>query len=202
MKRSLQKTGDVASLPDYSFGPTTPGWWGVVGFILIEGIGFVLAIGAYYYLVENETRWPPHASAPPLLWSTVFLLIGIASEWPNVWVKKRAEALDLRGVQLGLAIMAVIGLMMLAVRGAELATMNVRWDSTAYGSIVWALLVLHTFHTLTDWWDTTVLLGLTLAHEIEGRHFSDVADNSFYWHFIVGSWVVLYLVVYWTPRWL
>ena len=30
---------------------------------------------------------------------------------------------------------------------------------------------------------------------------SDVADNELYWHFIVLSWVVLYAIVYWVPRW-
>jgi len=29
-----------------------------------------------------------------------------------------------------------------------------------------------------------------------------VSDNALYWHFIVWSWVVLYVVIYWVPRWL
>jgi cytochrome c oxidase subunit 3 len=78
----------------------------------------------------------------------------------------------------------------------------VRWDDNAYGSIVWALVLLHTFHTVTDVYDTAVLLALAKVHGLDGRKFSDVADNAFYWHFIVGSWAVLYAVIYWTPRWL
>ena len=77
-----------------------------------------------------------------------------------------------------------------------------RWDTNAYGSIVWALLVLHTFHTLTDVYDSCVLAVLVHSMKVDGRKFSDVADNALYWHFIVWSWAVVYLVVYWTPRWL
>jgi len=33
-----------------------------------------------------------------------------------------------------------------------------------------------------------------------GRRFSDVSDNAFYWDFVVGSWVLLYLLICWFPR--
>lgn len=201
-ERKTRLAGDVSRLPDYSFGPTTLGWWGVIGFILIEAAAFVVAIGAYYYLLANETQWPPVADPPPLFWGTAFTLVALVSEIPNAWVKKRAEALDLPAVQRGLVWMTALGLVLLALRGFEFAAMNVRWDITAYGSVVWALLVLHTFHTITDVYDTGVLVALSRMHTMDGRKFPDVADNAFYWHFIVASWVVLYVVVYWTPRWL
>jgi hypothetical protein len=34
----------------------------------------------------------------------------------------------------------------------------------------------------------------------EGKRFVDVAENSGYWNFVVLSWVPIYLVVYWAPR--
>ena len=37
--------------------------------------------------------------------------------------------------------------------------------------------------------------------KIDGRRFSDVLDNAMYWRFIVWSWVILYVTIYWTPRW-
>ena len=202
MKRTLRHAGDLSGLPNYSFGPTALGWWGVIGFMLIEGTGFVLAIGAYYYLLPIETHWPPASHAPPLLWGTLFMLVGLASEIPNVWITKKAKAQDLQGVRTGLAAMTLIGLAMLVLRALEMSAMNVRWDYTAYGSIVWALLALHTFHTVTDVYDSVVLAVLAWREPMDGRKFSDVNDNALYWHFIVWSWVVLYVVIYWTPRWI
>ena len=201
MSRRWLPSGDVSTLPDYSFGASSMGYWGVMGFMLIEGMAFVLAIGAYFYLLPNEPHWPPHSAPPPLFWGTVFTVVALLSEIPNIWIVQRAKAQDLRGVKIGVIAMILFGLALVVVRGFEMHAMNVRWDVTAYGSIVWAILALHTFHTITDLYDSGVLGAIVFFKEMDGRRFSDVADNALYWHFIVWSWVLLYLVVYWTPRW-
>ena len=202
MKRAETVVGDLSALPDHNFGSTSLGWWGVIGFMLIEGMGFVLALGAYYYLLPNERHWPPAQPAPSLLWGTLFTAVAVLSEIPNQWIKKRAERYDLAAVRIGMIVMIAIGLVLLGLRAMEFTALNVRWDQNAYGSIVWAILALHTLHTVTDVYDSGVLAVLSFAKRFDGRKFSDVADNAVYWHFIVWSWVVLYVVVYWTPRWL
>jgi heme/copper-type cytochrome/quinol oxidase subunit 3 len=98
--------------------------------------------------------------------------------------------------------MTLVGVVLLAIRAMEFTALNVSWDKNAYGSIVWAILALHTLHMATDTFDSGVLAALAFVKKFDGRRFSDVADNALYWHFIVWSWVVLYVVVYWTPRWL
>ena len=201
MSRRWLPSGDVSTLPDYAFGASSMGYWGVMGFMLIEGMAFVLAIGAYFYLLPNEPHWPPHSGPPPLFWGTVFTVVALLSEIPNIWIVQRAKAQDLRGVKIGIVAMILFCLALVVVRGFEMHAMNVRWDVTAYGSIVWAILALHTFHTITDLYDSGVLGAIVFFKEMDGRRFSDVADNALYWHFIVWSWVLLYLVVYWTPRW-
>ena len=49
--------------------------------------------------------------------------------------------------------------MLLVIRGFEFNSLNVMWYDNAYGSIIWALLLLHTTHIGTDWVDTVVLVG-------------------------------------------
>jgi len=202
MIRAETIVGDVSNLPDHNFGPASLGWWGVIGFMLIEGMGFVLTIGVYFYLLPNERGWPPNQGPPSLLWGSLVTGLAIASEIPNAWIKQRARRYDLRAVQFGLALMTLVGVAMLVLRALEFTTLNVRWDTNAYGSIVWALLALHTTHMATDVYDSGVLSVMSLRKEMTGRRFSDVTDNALYWHFIVWSWVVLYIVIYWTPRWL
>ncbi len=201
MKRAETIVGDLSTLPDHNFGSTALGWWGVIGFMLIEGMGFVIALGAYFYLLPYEHGWPPAQPAPSLQWGTAFLAVGLLSEIPNQWLKKRAQRYDLPAVRFGLLLMVALGLVMIGLRAMEFTALNVRWDQNAYGSIVWALMALHTLHTVTDVYDSGVLAALSYARTFDGRKFSDVADNALYWHFIVWSWVVLYVVVYWTPRW-
>jgi hypothetical protein len=57
---------DLSELPDYVFGSNGIGFWGGIAFMLIEGMGFVLAIGAYFYLIPYEKQWPPSGAPPPL----------------------------------------------------------------------------------------------------------------------------------------
>jgi heme/copper-type cytochrome/quinol oxidase subunit 3 len=193
--------GDLSALPDHAFGPAGMGWWGVFGFMLIEGMGFVLALAVYFYLMPFETAWPASAPPPPLGWSTAFTVLALLSEIPNVWLARAARRYDLRQVRVGLWLMVALGLLLVGVRFAEFDAMNIRWDRNAYGSIVWALLALHAFHTITDLYDSGVLAVLSVVRPFDGRKFADVTDNVLYWHFIVLSWCVIYAVVYWVPRW-
>jgi heme/copper-type cytochrome/quinol oxidase subunit 3 len=62
------------------------------------------------------------------------------------------------------------------------------------------LLGLHTVHIVTDVADTIVLTVLMFTRHAEGKRFSDAEDNAFYWNFVVGSWLPIYLLLYWSPR--
>ena len=202
MQREARIEASVAALPDYAFGSTSLGWWGVLGFMLIEGMGFVLALAAYFFLLPFEQRWPPQQPPPDLLWGTLFTVVAILSEVPNIWVNRVAHQQRRHAVQVGLWLMVAIGIVLLVLRGFEMTAYNVRWDQNAYGSILWAIVLLHTVHTVTDVFDSGVLAALASTHPMDGRRYSDVSDNALYWHFIVWSWVVLYVVIYWVPRWL
>jgi cytochrome c oxidase subunit 3 len=62
-------------------------------------------------------------------------------------------------------------------------------------------LLIHTVHLITDLYETLVLTALMhTRHGEKGRRFVDTSEDALYWHFIVGSWVLLYIVIYWVPR--
>jgi cytochrome c oxidase subunit 3 len=88
----------------------------------------------------------------------------------------------------------------LVLRAFEFTTLNVRWDTNAYGSAVWMLLGLHTLHVLTDFWDTTVLAVLMMHDKIEGKRFVDVSENGMYWYFVVFAWLPIYAIIYFGAR--
>jgi heme/copper-type cytochrome/quinol oxidase subunit 3 len=192
--------GDVSVLPDAAFSHRTLIWWGVLGFILIEGTAFVLAGGSYFFLMNHTTPWPPHRVPPELLIGSWFTALLVVSELPNVWTNRAAHAERLMPTRIGLAIMTLVGFALLVLRWYEFRGLNVRWDDNAYGSIVWALLFLHTVHLLTDWVDTLVLTVFAFVHDLERTHYSDVADNCLYWHFVALAWLPIYALLYWVPR--
>jgi heme/copper-type cytochrome/quinol oxidase subunit 3 len=60
---------------------------------------------------------------------------------------------------------------------------------------------MHFIDLLTDVYDSMVLGALAILHPLDGRRFSDVEDNALFWHFVVVTWVLVYVLVYWVPRW-
>jgi cytochrome c oxidase subunit 3 len=202
MIRAPRFTQDVAELPTYKFGPSSLTWWGIIGFMVIEGAAFGLAFAAYFFLMGHEQGWPPEGrAAPDVLAGTLFTILILASEIPNTMIKKAAEAHDVPAIRKLLPVMVAIGIVLLIIRGFEFNSLNVRWTDNAYGSIVWALLLLHTSHILTDWFDTVVLTFLMRTPvAYEGRRLVDTDENSLYWRYVWLLWIPIYLMIYWVPR--
>jgi len=191
---------DVANLPSYGFGNRSLMWWGTAGMMAIEGAAFAFMIVIYFYLRSLSDSWPSGGAAPDLLWGTLNLGLILVSAAPNIYADRAAIDHDLGKVRICLVILSVIGLVLLFVRAMEFTTLNVRGDESAYGSVVWMLLGLHTFNLITDVADSLVLTALILKGPLEGKRFVDVAENSGYWNFVVVTWVPIYAVVYWGPR--
>jgi cytochrome c oxidase subunit III len=191
---------DVSQLPSFAFSHRSPMWWGTLGMMAIEGTVFALAVATYFYLRSHSDTWPMTAPPPDLLWGTLNTAIMLVSAIPNHMAKKAGERYDVPGVRLWIIVGLLFGAAFIAVRVMEFAALNVRWDSNAYGSIVWTLLGLHTVHMVTDWLDTLVLGVLFFTGPLEGKRFVDVSENSMYWYFVVWTWIPIYLVIYWGAR--
>jgi heme/copper-type cytochrome/quinol oxidase subunit 3 len=194
------RTLDVSGLAPGAFGHRSILWWGTMGIILIEGAAFGLAIAAYFYVRLRNATWPPNVPPPDLLWGTVNTLVLLASAVPNELARRAAERVDLSKVRLWLVVGLVFGIGFNVIRAFEFATLNVWWNTNAYGSVVWLLLGLHTAHILTDVLDTGVLTVLMFVGPIEEKRFVDVAENAMYWYFVVFTWVPIYGVLYWASR--
>ena len=195
-------TEDVAGLPTHKFGPSSLTWWGVVGFMVLEGSAFAMAFAAYFFLMGHEQGWPPEGrQAPDVLAGTLFTIVILLSEIPNTIIKKAANSGDVPAIRRLLPAMVAVGVVLLIIRGFEFNSLNCRWTDDAYSSIIWALLLLHTGHILTDWLDTAVLAGLMVTPlAYEGRRHVEVDENAMYWRFVWLLWIPIYLMIYWVPR--
>jgi heme/copper-type cytochrome/quinol oxidase subunit 3 len=194
------RTVDVSGLAPGALSHRSLLWWGTMGLIVIEGTAFALAIAAYFYIRMRNSTWPPNLPPPQLLWGTLNTAVLLASAVPNELAKKAAERVDLPKVRLWLLVCLGFGAAFNIIRVSEFMALNCRWDSNAYGSIVWLLLGLHTVHIVTDVVDTGVLTALMFLGPIEEARFVDVAENSMYWYFVVLTWLPIYGVLYWVPR--
>jgi heme/copper-type cytochrome/quinol oxidase subunit 3 len=154
-------TEDLAELPTDILGPASLTWWGTIGFMVVEGAAFGLTFAAYFFLMNQEQQWPPDPwKSPDLIAGTLFTIAILVTELLNTRIKRAAQALDSDKVRRLLPWMVAVGVLLLAIRAFEFPSLNVSWYENAYGSIVWALLLLHTVHLLTDWVDSAVLAAL------------------------------------------
>lgn len=194
-------TLDVSGLPRVVFGYKGLVWWGTTGLVAIESTAFAMLLVTYYYLHSRVPSWPP-AYAPALRWGTTSLVIFLVSVIPNYLTARAAKRFDLRAARLWLTISTLFALVLFIPRYLEFGALNVRWDTNAYGSIVWVLIGTHTLHLVTDAYDTIVLNVLAFTGPLEKKRFVDFSDNAMYWYFVVASWIPIYVTVYLAPYFL
>lgn len=191
---------DVSELPDYAFGHRTVLWWATLCMIAIEAMAFALVITSYLYLKGRVPHWPPGVGEPALLWGTVNLVLMLVSAVPNELTKRAAERFDRRGVKIWISVCVAFAVAFTVVRFLEFSALNVRWDTNAYGSVTWVLLGFHTVHVLTDFADTMVLAVIMFVGPVDEHRFVDISENSFYWYFVVITWLPIYGLLYFAPR--
>jgi cytochrome c oxidase subunit III len=193
---------NVSELPSVVFSQRSLIWWGTLGMMAIEGTMFAIVLASYFFLRTRSTDWPPGLMPPRLTAGTVNLVIFLVSLAPAIWTQKVAEKGERWLTTIGLIVMTAIGLATMVVRVWEFPSLMSTWDANAYASITWMLLGLHTVHLVTDWFDTAVLTALFFTSKVEGKRYMDASENSDNWYFVVLTWIPIYLVIYWAPRWL
>lgn len=193
---------DVSELPTVVFGSRAPLWWGLVGMIAIESTMFALLIVTYFYLRGNATVWPPHGVDARLPIRLANLAVLLLSVWPMAKVAGAADRHDLHAMRRWLILGTSLGLVVLGVRLALFADMSFRWNSHAYGSVVWTILGLHTTHLVAASAENLLFIVLLYIGPIEKKHLLDLRLNTLYWYFVVISWVILFAVIYLDPGFL
>ena len=192
---------DVSGLPTTTFSHRSLAWWGTLGFMAIEGTTLFIGVVAYFYLSRNFQTWPPeHTLRPSVLWPTVQVLLLLASLVPAVLADRAAYRIDLPKLRQWFVVMLLFEVVSVIVRWQEFLSLNVRWDSNAYGSAAWTLVGLHSTLLVADLIETAVLTAILFSSRVLDRHYSDATDVTFYWYFLVALWVPIYVIVYLSPR--
>jgi len=193
---------DVAMLEDHSFGIRAPIWWGNLLMMFIEGAAFALMVMAYYYIRRNFNTWPPERTyLPDMGVSTVNLILQLASLAPAWYASKLAFAHEPpEAVGRWLMLVVAFGLAAIVLRAFELRGLHTRYDSNAYGSITWMILVTHLGHLIAGSLEALLVALVMFKGPVEKKHYTDATVMAAYWYFVVGSWVVLWLVVFVSVR--
>lgn len=199
--RPTRLVADVAGLPRTVFGHRSMMWWGTLGFIVIEGSTLFICVVSYFYLRRNFSTWPPeHVFRPALLIPTIQAALMLLSNIPMRSADRAARRMDIRGVRAGFVVCSVLAVLMTGLRWFEFQSLNVRWDSNAYGSVAWASLVSHGTLLLLETAETLAFTVLLFTGPIEERDLAGASDNALYWYFMSLVWIPLYVVVFLSPH--
>lgn len=180
-------------------GPGANIWWGIVGLIAIEITVFSALIASYFYYDANASHWPPEPP-PELLLPSVnsFVLLGssLAIAFADRGIRDGRQG----RLRVGLVLSILFAIVFLVLKGIELSQKDYRWDTHAYGSIVWTMLGLHSLHVFTVFLKSCVMAVLAFRGYFTDRNYVGVQVNGLYWHFVVVIWIPLYLTIYVSPR--
>jgi cytochrome c oxidase subunit III len=202
-------TLDVSRLPTDALGPRSPQWWGNLLAILIESTTLALLVAAYYYIARNYEVYPPPRTTlnPPLFeteprlgWATANVILLALSCLPMYLTDKAAREHRQTGVRLGLLLMSVIGAVSCWMRWQEFDAVHFKWDDNAYASIVWAILGMHLIYTLYGLGELAVMDAWNWTHKLDEKHVLDVTLAGGFWYWVAGTAVIVYGVIYWSPR--
>ncbi len=193
---------DVRALSPYSYRTDGTVWWGMMGMVAIETAVFAMLVASYFYLKTQNTIWPLGGyDVPKLLLPTINTLILVASSVVMHWADKGAEVGDQRRLRIGMVGAALLALLFLVLKYVEYSGVPYRWDTNAYGSIVWLIIGFHSAHVIILLMKTVVVTTLAMRGFFDPRRRLGVVINGIYWHFVVAVWIPLYIVLYWSPRW-
>lgn len=201
--RRTRPAVDVSGLPYNVFGNQAHSYWGVIGMMLAEGMTIAISLAAYLYLRKNFDTWPPRPiKNPSLVVPTIALVFLLASNWIGYNVRRLARARDLPRMRLWTYGLAAAGVVAVVLRYFEFQSLNVRWDTNAYGSIAWGVLGFHSSLLVTDVVETMGFSAILFARRTQEKHFGHSDENAMYWMFTTLSQIPVYLFVFLSPYYL
>lgn len=192
---------DYSGFRPYQEGSNAPLFWGMNGMILIEAMVFGSLVSAYFFLRAQSPEWPPGGTEPPkLLLPTINTLVLIASSFALHWADTGIKKGDQRRLFHGLLGASGLAAVFLILKVIEYSDVPYRWDTHAYGSVVWTIVGFHSTHVLSLMLKTVVVATLSAREYFTSERRLGVTINGIYWHFVVAVWIPLYIVLYWVPR--
>ena len=192
---------DVSQLPDYDVSNHAPLYYGQALMAAIELSMFLMLIAMYFYLRLSVDMWPPPGTQLPHWGAATLGLAALAlSCVGSYWASEGAKKNNRRQMLTGLIANVLLASIWMALRAYQWHNFNFGWSTDAHGSIVWALLFLHTFDVVADLIFTLVLIVIVALGDDGPKQRLGVHVDSVVWYALSAIWVPLYIVIYWGPR--
>ncbi len=172
-------------------------WWGMLAMIASEVIFFANLIIGYLYLRVRAGQWPPQGIEPlELLLPTINTAILLSSALPMHGAHLAIRRGDRKGMQRGLILTAVLGMIFLSGQAWEYTHAPFSLKSGTFGSTFFTLTGFHGLHVAVG----IILIWICFFRSLRGsfnrEHHFNVEAATMYWHFVDAVWVILFGVLY------
>ena len=201
---------DVSKLPATRFDEKSMLWWGNTWGLTIETAVFGILVALYFSVRMSISQWLPPRTTPGLpvlqdpypdvIFPTIVLVVFLLSLAPGIYLDVAARRRNASAVKIGLIVTLSFNLVLIVLRYYEFDALHFKWNDNAYGSVTWTILGMHMIHLIVMAAEDSYLLIWSFVKGVDEKHCLDVTVAAVYWYWIVGTWIFLYLLVFWGPR--
>lgn len=193
---------EATAVIEPAFSYHAPRWWGSRIIIFVEGLAFAILAFTYFYIRNSAGVWPPPPTPLPDLRLPSLTLLVLSIGAAPYWYAARLAVLSARPrVIAGWLVLGVIfGISAIVLRGYDFAALHTRFNSSRYGAITWAILVVHLAHLLAATLESSLVAAMLISAPEEKGRYGDVTAMAVYWYLIAFSWLAFYAIVFISPR--
>ncbi len=190
---------DLSVFPESSIDSREPLWWGQLIMASIEGTLFIILGICYLYYRSKIDVWPPPGVQQPFVLATANTLLLMLSCLPVYLADKAVQKKDRGRVIFWEVGVLLLGLLFFALRIAEFKSLNFKWNSHEYGSIIWAILWLHSFDYGAALLEEVVLIAIFVFGQVGDKQRLGIRVSTILYYFLAVIWLPLYCLVYLYP---
>jgi cytochrome c oxidase subunit III len=175
---------------------------GVMLFIASEVMFFAALFGAYFNVKATVKPFPPDGTEfiTPVPWAVLITIVLVLSSFTMQWATMRIRKGDRTGMNRGVAVTLLLGLLFFVFVGIEYYTLVSQDDfginSGVYGTLFYTMTGFHGAHVLGGVIGLAVILARGTAGQFSAKHHSAVEAVHYYWHFVDIVWILLFLTIY------
>jgi cytochrome c oxidase subunit 3 len=175
---------------------------GMMLFIASEVMFFAALFAAYFNARATLPVFPPEGTEfiDPIGLPLFVTGLLITSSFTMQWATGRIRKGDRTGLNRGIAITLIIGVIFLFLQLYDYSVLILEddfgIDSGIYGTLFYTLTGFHGAHVLGGVIGLSVILARGMQGQFTKQHHVAVEAVHYYWHFVDVVWVLLFLVIY------
>lgn len=184
--------------------PMTNGLWGTVFFLFTEAMFFSGLIAAYLALRQDALVWAPiiggqavpEAGVEASFRPVFFTVLLVASSFPMQYAAFSIRKGNRKGMQIGLALTIVMGVVFLVGQGVEWIEADFGISSGGYGATFYVLTGFHGAHVFGGMLFIMFLFVRSHLGHFDAKRNTAVEAATLYWHFVDVVWILLFSLIF------